>query len=188
MNSPGKPCDETYRAVMELAKDPLYQTIVVAANWETIFADAQDSGNVAQMKADFSRLHDAGKSIVLLAMNPHSPVLSPQHLARPFRLALLTGAVLDPTATVWVPRDAVASDPQSLKRLAAFAADIGASVIDPYAYFCDAQRCIALDGGAPINSDAYHLSERAVRTHATFVDGLVGAPAIGGPVTAPESR
>ena len=188
INSPGRPCDEIYRAVMQLANGALYRRIVVAANWETIFADTDASGNVAQMESDFSKLRAAGKSIVLIAMNPHSPLLSPQHLARPFRTASITGATTPPTPTQWVPRAAVAGDAPALARLAAFAERVGATVIDPYPYFCDAARCVAMENGAPINSDTYHLSELAVRNHANFMDTLVGARPATLPLTPPASH
>ena len=175
INSIGKPCDETYRGMIALAGGSAYRTIVVAGNWELVFSDPAVQENLAQMLADFRQLHQRGKTIALIGMNPHSPLMSPKYLARPYRLAFL-GRAVDPIASQYLPRDAVSTQPESLRRLALFAESIGATIIDPFTDFCDATQCITMKEGAPVNWDQFHLTDQAARDSATFLDALVGTP------------
>lgn len=135
--------------------------------------EAEMDGFDRDMKAIAESLQKAGKRVFFLLDNPF-------------------GAEVDPhaqlTRSIWGDFRAVVPPPLSRasavdraepvrSRILGIAREIGAGVIDPLEYLCDAQNCPVFSGdGELLYKDYDHLSLRASQHHVRYLDPLFVLP------------
>jgi peptidoglycan/LPS O-acetylase OafA/YrhL len=176
INSNGRNCDEFYKAILALARDPIYKRIVVSANWELVFSEPAFSKNNAQLLLDFGYLRNLGKEIIIISLAPHSASLNPLSLAKPLRLNFFSNKASIP-ADQWINRSEVERyQDASWRRLVTFADAIGATLVDPFNFLCSQTMCPAILNHEPLYTDDYHLRGSAVERYATFIDSFVVKP------------
>jgi len=174
VNTKNYGCDAYYVAVMRTAKDPIYRKIVIAANWQTMFSDAVGAQNLSQFTADIKALKQRGKDIVFISPHPYSTLFDPLQLARPFRLALFSRDTRRIPQDLWHDRAQLErQDEGTTARLADLARAVGATVIDPFDYFCTSAKCPVVVAGKPLYRDEWHYRSSVARDYATFIDALV---------------
>ena len=166
-------CNDYYRAAIKLAKDPIYKKIVIAGFWPHAFSDNYVESNFQQFIADLALLKQSGKEIFLISMIPHSPKFNPTNLAHAFRLISLN-SVVGISENVWLDRSQLEiNDSSSFNYLSSIASKSGATLINPYDYFCPAGRCPVLINLKPIHMDDTHIRASYAREYATFIDEIV---------------
>jgi peptidoglycan/LPS O-acetylase OafA/YrhL len=175
VNTKNYGCDAYYVAVMRTAKDPIYRKIVIAANWQTMFSDKVGTENLSEFTADIKVLKQLGKDIVLISQHPHSSLFDPLQLAKPFRLALFSRDAQRIPQNLWEDRPQLERQAQEVTaRLADLARAVGATVVDPFDYFCTSAKCPVVVTGKPLYRDEWHFRASVARDHATFIDAIVG--------------
>jgi peptidoglycan/LPS O-acetylase OafA/YrhL len=168
-------CDAYYVAVMRTAKDPVYREIVIAANWEAMFSDKVGTENLSEFTADIKALKQLGKDIVLISLHPHSSLFDPLQLAKPFRFALFSRDAQRIPQNLWHDRPQLERQDQEVTaRLADLARAVGATMVDPFDYFCTAAKCPVVVAGKPLYRDEWHYRASVTRDYATFIDAIVG--------------
>jgi hypothetical protein len=174
VNTKNYGCDAYYVSVMSTAKDPIYGRIVIAANWQTMFSDKVGTENLSEFTAGIKALKQYGKEIVFISPHPYSGLFDPLQLAKPFRLALFSRDAQRIPQNLWQDRlQLERQDQETTARLAVLARAVGATVIDPFDYFCTSAKCPVVIGGKPLYRDGWHYRSSVARDYATFIDALV---------------
>jgi peptidoglycan/LPS O-acetylase OafA/YrhL len=175
VNTKNYGCDAYYVAVMRTARDSIYRKIVISANWQTMFSDEVGTENLSEFSADINALRQLGKTIVLVSLQPHSSRVDPLQLAKPLRLALFSRDARRIPQNLWQDRPQLERQDQEVTaRLADFARAVGATVVNPFDYFCTSAKCPVVVGGKPLYRDAWHFRASVARDYATFIDAIVG--------------
>lgn len=175
VNTKNYGCDAYYVAVMRTAKDPIYCKIIIAANWQTMFSDKVDRENLPEFTADIKALKQLGKDIVLIAPHPYGSLVDPLQLAKPLRLALFSRDAQRIPQNLWQDRPQLERQDQEVTaRLADLARTVGATVVDPFDYFCSSAKCPVVVAGKPLYRDEWHVRASVARDDATFIDAMVG--------------
>jgi peptidoglycan/LPS O-acetylase OafA/YrhL len=175
VNTKNYGCDAYYVAVMRTAKDPIYRKIVIGANWRSVFSDKISTESLSKLTSDLKALRQLGKDIVLISMHPHSSLFDPLQFAKPFRLALFSRGAQRIPQDLWQDRRLLERQDQEAKDgLAHLARPVGATVIDPFDYFCISAKCPVVVAGKPLYRDEWHYRSSVTREYATFVDAIVG--------------
>jgi peptidoglycan/LPS O-acetylase OafA/YrhL len=174
VNTKNYGCDAYYVAVMRTAKNPIYRKIVIAANWQTMFSDKVGTENLSEFAADIKALKQLGKDIVFISLHPYSALVDPLQLAKPFRLALFSRDAQLIPQNLWQDRPQLErQDQEATARLTDLARAVGATVIDPFDYFCTSAKCPIVVAGKPLYRDEWHYRSSVARDYATFIDALV---------------
>jgi SGNH domain (fused to AT3 domains) len=174
VNTKNYGCDAYYVAVMRTAKDPICRRIVIAANWHTVFSDKVGTENLSEFTADIKALKQLGKEIVFISPHPYSSLFDPLQLAKPFRLTLFSRDAQRIPQNLWHDRPQLErQDQEATARLAVLARAVGATVIDPFDYFCTSAKCPVVVAGKPLYRDEWHYRSSVVRDYATFIDAMV---------------
>jgi peptidoglycan/LPS O-acetylase OafA/YrhL len=174
VNTKNYGCDAYYVAVMRTARDPTYRRIVIAANWQTMFSDKVGTNNLSQFTADIKALRQLGKDVVFISLHPFSSLFGPLQLAKPFRLAPFSRDAQLMPQNLWQDRPPLErQDQEAMARLADLASAVGATVIDPFDYFCTSARCPVVVAGKPLYRDEWHYRASVTRERATFIDAIV---------------
>jgi hypothetical protein len=180
-------CNGFAEEIVELARQPEFKTIVIAASWISYFNNspyylAGDGGgpltvgtpawsrSFAILETVMRDLARQGKSVWLVLNMPSSPRLMP---LLSLRRSIAGGTSFVPLALdraeferTWNPIKA---------KLVAAAKSAGANVIDPLPLLCDATQCPGQSAdGVPLYMDGGHLRASWVREHATFLDATLG--------------
>jgi peptidoglycan/LPS O-acetylase OafA/YrhL len=175
VNTKNYGCDAYYVAVMRTATNPIYRTIVIGANWQTMFSDKVGTENLSEFTADIKALKQHGKDIVFISLHPYSSLFDPLQLAKPFRLALFSRDAQRIPQNLWQDRPQLERQDQEVTaRLADLARAVGATVVDPFDYFCTAAKCPVVVAGKPLYRDEWHFRASVARDYATFIDAIVG--------------
>lgn len=147
-----------------------------------------DSPGTTRALEDFGRtilrLTASGRRVFILLSNPTSPRFDPGFL-------LPAGARLSVPVTDRIRVDEGKRSVDAgrfeayvaplMSRLRQIAARSGAIVIDPREALCTGMTCPATDArGLPVHVDSNHLTATFAREHATFIDGILLAPATSG--------
>lgn len=174
INSNGRDCDAYYVALMELARQHRYKRIVFSASWELVFSDLAYRDNAEKFASDLITLKKLGKDIYFIGFAPHHPKFDLISISRDYRLASIKRATVQ-SRDLWISRDSIS--PQrtiEYKRMIELAARISAKIIDPFDYFCTADRCLYFTDGKPLYADEYHIRASTAITYAIFIDRLIG--------------
>jgi peptidoglycan/LPS O-acetylase OafA/YrhL len=147
-----------------------------------------DSPGTKRALEDFgrtiSRLTASGRRVFILLSNPTSPHFDPVYLLpTAARLSLR----LPDRINVGDEKRTVDARPFEsyvaplMSRLRQVAATSGAIVLDPREALCTGMTCPATNArGMPVHIDSNHLTAAFAREHATFIDGILLAPAASG--------
>ena len=179
LESRGPVCGQFLDDALAAARDPLVETVVIGAFWESYF----DTGRVGEaavrplidvesQTADglftefgsmLRQLKEAGKQVFVLLTAPSDPAFDPR-----FMVSRLTGLRIDAPVAVAPWRVQVGA---ILDRIATTATDAGAVVIDPVPFVCDDGWCAVVGpGDEPTHVDRGHMRPWYVIERATFLD------------------
>jgi peptidoglycan/LPS O-acetylase OafA/YrhL len=180
-------CRRRYDEALARASGPGIRTVVFATYWARPFrtdtfayrgsrAPLQLRTPIAdsvfaQMSRDLGSLVRAGKRVFIILPNPGGPTMDLKKLL-PERLGRGDVPVPAPASRRLVAAwsDDVANE------LRVVARNAGATVLDPFDYFCDKETCGPFVGGAPMNQDDNHVRYSFAGRRATFIDSAVLAP------------
>jgi hypothetical protein len=130
--------------------------------------------NLPEFTSDIHALRESGKPIIFISVQPHSKLMDPLALAKPsLRLNPFDDGSNIPKE-LWRDRSSLENqDKHVALRLNEFANQVGATVINPFDYFCTKVKCPVVIDGKPLYRDDYHYRASATRDYATFIDGIV---------------
>ncbi|QNK69101.1 acyltransferase family protein [Variovorax sp. PAMC26660] len=190
-------CARQRDRMLELARDPRIDTVVVGACWNCYFTgnfpldfefrDGVSAYPVNNGGPGIGRSLDAlqvlltdlvnrKKKVYLLLDNPSGPAFEPLRLIEGSRLGTMTATRSTPTAPL-PPAEA-----QLNERLRRIAEASGAEAVDVIAQLCKAGQCLrAMPDGNPIYKDKEHLRPYYTRQNASYVDRLFLGDGHGGP-------
>jgi hypothetical protein len=183
--SRGPICGRFLDDAIVAAMDPVVDTVVIGAFWESYFktgrvgeasvrplirVDSKTSDDVlTEFGAMVRRLRDAGKQVFVLLTGPTDAAFDPRFLVSRF-----SGQRLDAPVLVAPWRQQVGP---VLDRISATATSAGAVVLDPVPFVCDDGVCaVAGPGGEPTHADRGHMRPWYVIQRATFLDQVLRAP------------
>jgi peptidoglycan/LPS O-acetylase OafA/YrhL len=177
--SRGAVCGRFLDDALAAADDPLVDTVVIGAFWESYFktgrvgdaavrplirlnSKAADDA-LSEFGAMLRSLRDAGKRVFVLLNGPTDPAFDPR-----FLVSRVTGARRDEPVLVAPWRQQVGP---ILDRIAETATSAGAVVIDPVPFVCDDGVCpVVGPEGEPTHADRGHMRPWYVIERATFLD------------------
>jgi hypothetical protein len=177
--SRGAVCGRFLDDALAAANDPLVDTVVIGAFWESYFktgrvgdaavrplirlnSKAADDA-LSEFGAMLRSLRDAGKRVFVLLNGPTDPAFDPR-----FLVSRVTGARRDEPVLVAPWRQQVGP---ILDRIAETATSAGAVVIDPVPFVCDDGVCpVVGPEGEPTHADRGHMRPWYVIERATFLD------------------
>jgi hypothetical protein len=172
----------------ELALRPEVDTVVIAASWVG-FVDRLDYYKVGDksrtplrilapgsewvlenFEAALRRIVVSGKRVVLVLSSPRGRAFDPKSLIERDGMTIRVQA-----HRVAVPRaDIDALNAPIDERLKAIAAAVGATIVDPMAWFCTVEYCPTADNaGRPLYRDATHLRASFARESFGFIDSFI---------------
>jgi peptidoglycan/LPS O-acetylase OafA/YrhL len=180
-------CDRFHRKAMRILLNPAIKTVVMGAYWELYLPEGKTflvsdpshppltptsaSTNIAfrEMELEVRELIAAGKKVYILLSNPTSPAFDPRSMFA----NRLRGFQERKPVTEIAKADFISRSATVTTRLRQLAANVGATVIDPVDYLCDAKKCPTVSAdGMPIYTDEQHLRASFARTAAVFIDSI----------------
>jgi peptidoglycan/LPS O-acetylase OafA/YrhL len=177
-----EPCHDFMQSAYEFAKISDAHVVVIAAQWYGYFTNnldfigkeslASDEGRqkaLAVLQSELESLNRLGKKVYLVSSIPVGPQFAPKSWIK----RTIRGIKFQPTYEV--ERSSMSVEYEKIARdFARVAAATGATIIDPFSYFCDSRVCRLVDeNGNPIYKDGYHLRSSFVRAHVDYLDGLL---------------
>ncbi len=189
-------CHKLLDQAMALAADSNIKHVIFGAYWEAYLighygygeknyvadvADFRDPNNAPlkfgeprmerifdEFKQAIEALLGAGKRVTIILSNPTGQAYEPGKMIvsrLSFRVEFGT--------EFFVPKNKfVKFVSPVMDRLRRIAYETGAEIIDPVAYLCGDEKCLATMDGLPIYMDGNHMRSSYVRNHAVFLDGL----------------
>jgi hypothetical protein len=189
-------CHQFVTDAFTMARDPAVKTVVIAASWHG-FSTRNDYYRIDdptrlpiapfapenhwifdRWRQELRQIILAGKRIVIVSMSPGGASASPiQWLDRhPFEWHTAAPVLVQRADLYRVVANADL-------RIRQIAHDVGAEIVDPYDWLCDAQTCkVATVAGTPIYHDKTHLRTSFVMDNLAMLDPYVyvsGTPAAG---------
>lgn len=166
-------CGDYYLAAIAQAKKQVFKKIVFAGMWpDPNFENVLDK-NHEKLIEDLLELKKLGKQVYLISRAPHSPLFNPTNLAKPLRKQIVLSKLIS-TKNIFYERSVIEEqDKASLAMLTTIANRGGATVINPYDYFCFEGKCPALIDSSAMYSDDYHIRASHAKKYATFIDLIV---------------
>jgi len=162
-------CIEYYNVAMELAKDENFKKIVLAGNWIDLAPENKLGEQGAHLIQDIKLLKTLGKEVIIITIHPRSAQFDPKNIIKPLRKRLFT--TVDDYS---IDRKVIESyDAPQNRSLRLISEQSGASLINPFDYFCTKNECpITIDGEA-LYIDPDHIRAKHSRLRATFMDEIV---------------
>jgi hypothetical protein len=183
--SRGPICGRVLDDALAAARDPLVDTVVIGAFWESYFKtgrvgeaavrpliriNSKAADDVfSEFGAMLHSLRDSGKKVFVLLSGPTDPAFDPR-----FLVSRITGKRIDAPVLVAPWRQQVAA---ILDRVSATATSAGAVVLDPVPFVCDDGVCPVLGPeGEPTHADRGHMRPWYVIQRAAFLDQTLRDP------------
>ncbi|HUR21213.1 MAG TPA: acyltransferase family protein [Vicinamibacterales bacterium] len=182
--SRGPICGRFLDDALAAATDPLVDTVVIGAFWESYFRTGRvgdaavrpliriNSKTADDVLAEFGAmvrsLRNSGKQVFVLLNGPTDPAFDPR-----FLVSRVNGKRIDAPVMVAPWRQQVGP---ILDRVSAVATAAGAVVIDPVPFICDDGVCQVIGPeGEPTHADRGHMRPWYVVQRATFLDQVLRA-------------
>ncbi len=175
-------CYDFVRRAYEFARISDARVVVIAAQWNGYFSNnrnfianaslGSEEGrrkSLAALQSELESLTRRGKKVYLVLNMPVGPRFAPRSWIKRTLAGIKINQVDEvERASMPVKYQEIARD------LARAATAAGATVIDPFSYFCDARACRAIDeDGHPIYKDANHLRPSFVQKHVDYLDDIM---------------
>jgi hypothetical protein len=167
---PSRPdCAIFVERAVQLAADPSFKSVVIAAAWMSYFNPemlSQSEANFASVGETIRELTENGKTAWLVLNIPTGADLAP---ANAVQRDVWGGAMAVPLE---LPRAQFDRSWGPVKaKLVEVARSAGARIIDPSEWMCSETACRGeTDDGSPIYTDGGHLRASYARDHAIFID------------------
>jgi peptidoglycan/LPS O-acetylase OafA/YrhL len=183
--SRGPICGRFLDDALAAAMDPLVDTVVIGAFWESYFRTGRvgeaavrpliriNSSTADDVLSEFGamlrRLRNSGKRVFVLLTGPTDPAFDPR-----FLVSRITGKRIDAPVPVAPWRQQVGA---ILDRVSATATSAGAVVLDPVPFVCDDGECpVVGPEGEPTHADRGHMRPWYVIQRAGFLDQALRDP------------
>jgi len=174
----GSSCAEFTRAVIDYARKPNIDTVVISACWYAYFSELLTSDGIGK-KSAFNSSTEAALDSLKGMLDEFVKSGKRVYVI----LNIPVGLGLDPRARLYwhwdsytssLNRKEVATALQSIDaKLLAISSEVGASVIDPLDYLCNETRCPVISGdGNSMYRDLWHLRPTYVLDAVTFLDAI----------------
>jgi len=163
-------CIDYWNAAIALARSAQFKRIVFGGSWAEL-----NSQNASQLVAELKSLRSLGKEIVIIGQSPRSALFDPSNLAGRLRKKALWGDEAVHLSDVFVERRAIEN--VGLQRaLGQVAANVDATLINPFDYLCPEGKCPALVNSSNLYIDDGHLRASYAAEMATFIDETIDHP------------
>jgi hypothetical protein len=159
------PCDEYYNAALKLAHDKKIIKIVYAANWGDLYTDGKLTNSAQRFSEDLINLKRLGKRIFIITNPPMNEEFSPDYLAKSARTNNLFNIYDSSIARNKIER--------SIYQFVEFGKLTGASIVNPFDYFCDTGFCPIVREGTPLYIDKSHMGAKYTASDAIFIDEIL---------------
>ena len=163
-------CIDYWNAALKLAKSNQYRRIVFGGSWAELNAQ-----NKPRLIGELKELRRLGKEIFIIGQPPRSPSFDPSNLAGKLRKKALWGSETVELQDVYIER-ALIENAGLQRTLAAIAAEVDATFINPFDYICPDKKCPALVNSSNLYIDDAHLRGSYAAHMAKFIDETIERP------------